>query len=383
MARDKTKFILIGVILLLLFLWSKKDDTFRFFGSSPTAKSLDFNASETDAESEPIIVSTDEKINIDVFEKVHPAVVNIATTTLGMNFWMEVIPRQGQGSGFIIDSRGYIMTNNHVVANAQEIIVTMSKGKKIQATLVGRDPRSDLAVIKISPGEVDRVARLGDSESVRPGQKAIAIGNPFGLSHTLTTGIVSALNRSIRTEDGNQIDDLIQTDAAINPGNSGGPLLNSNGDVIGINTAIFSLSGGYQGIGFAIPINLAKHVATQLITSGKVARAWLGISGISITPSLSEGLNLGVEEGVLIVQVVRGSPAYQARLKGGSREVAIGGIRLRLGGDIITAIDEKNISDMEQLVRLLSKMRVGQTLKLNIFRDGLPREINVLLAESP
>jgi len=176
---------------------------------------------------------------------------------------------------------------------------------------------------------------------------------------------------------------LIQTDAAINPGNSGGPLLNSNGDVIGINTAIFSLSGGYQGIGFAIPINLAKHVATQLITSGKVARAWLGISGISITPSLSEGLNLSVEEGVLVVQVVRGSPAYQARLRGGSREVAVGGMRLRLGGDIITAVDGNNISDMEQLVRLLSKMRVGQALELHILRDGLPREINVLLAESP
>jgi len=140
MARDKTKFILIGVILLLLFLWSKKDDTFRFFGSSPTAKSLDFNASETDAESKPLIVSTDEKINIDVFEKVHPAVVNIATTTLGMNFWMEVIPRQGQGSGFIIDSRGYIMTNNHVVANAQEIIVTMSKGKRSRRPLLAGIP---------------------------------------------------------------------------------------------------------------------------------------------------------------------------------------------------------------------------------------------------
>ena len=383
MTKDKTKFILIGVTLVIIFLWSIKDDTSRFFSSSPTARSLQFNTTETHDESRPIIVSADEKINIDVFEKVHPAVVNIATTTLGMNFWMEVIPRQGQGSGFVIDSRGYIMTNNHVVANAQKILVTMAEGKKIQATLVGRDPRSDLAIIKISSGYVDRVARLGDSDDVRPGQKAIAIGNPFGLSHTLTTGIVSALNRSIRTEDGNQIDDLIQTDAAINPGNSGGPLLNSNGDVMGINTAIFSLSGGYQGIGFAIPINLAKDVATQLITSGKVARVWLGISGISITPGLSEGLNLGVEEGVLVVRVVKGSPAYEARLKGGQRNVAVGGIKLRLGGDIITAVDEKNIVDMEQLVRLLSKMKVGQTLKLHILRDGLSQEINVLLAESP
>ena len=275
------------------------------------------------------------------------------------------------------------MTNNHAVANAQKIIVTMADGKKIQATLVGRDPKSDLAVIRISPGDVDTVARLGDSDSVRPGQKAIAIGNPFGLSHTLTTGIVSALDRSIRTEDRNQIDDLIQTDAAINPGNSGGPLLNSNGDVIGINTAIFSVSGGYQGIGFAIPINLAKHVATQLITKGKVARPWLGISGISITRDLSDGLGLGVNEGVMVVQVVRGGPADQARLRGGNREVAIGGVRIRLGGDIIVAVDSKSVSDMKQLVRRLSKMRVGQTLTLNILRDGIPRDINVLLAESP
>ena len=383
MTKDRTKFILIGAILLLLFLWFKKDEPSRFFDSRPTARSLDFNTSETDGKDRAIVVSADEKINIDVFEKVHPAVVNIATTTLGMNFWMEIIPRQGQGSGFVIDNHGYIMTNNHVVANAQKIIVTMADGEKIQATLVGRDPGSDLAVIRISPGEVNAVARLGDSDSVRPGQKAIAIGNPFGLSHTLTTGIVSALKRSIRTEDGNQIDDLIQTDAAINPGNSGGPLLNSNGEVIGINTAIFSVSGGYQGIGFAIPINLARDVATQLITAGKVARPWLGISGISITRNLSEGLGLRVQEGVMVVQVIRGSPAHQARLRGGNREVAIGGVRFRLGGDIITAIDDTRVSGMEQLVRRVNKMRVGQTLTLNILRDGLHQEISVLLAERP
>jgi len=383
MTKDKAKFILIAAILLLAFLWFKEDKPSRFFETRPTAKSLDFNAPDSDATSRPVIVSADEKINIDVFERVHPAVVNIATTTLGMNFWMEIIPRQGQGSGFVIDNRGYIMTNNHVVANAQKITVTMANSKKVQATLVGRDPRSDLAVIRISPKEVHSVARLGDSESVRPGQKAIAIGNPFGLSHTLTTGIVSALNRSIRTEDGNQIDDLIQTDAAINPGNSGGPLLNSNGDVIGVNTAIFSVSGGYLGIGFAIPINVAKKIATQLITAGKVARPWLGISGISITPDLSEGLGLGVEEGVLVVQVVRGGPAYQANVRGGNREVAIGGVRVRLGGDIITAIDDRRISDMEQLVRRIDDMQVGQTFTLHILRNGFHREIKVLLAERP
>jgi len=383
MTKDKTKLILIGAILLLAFLWFSKDEPSRFFESRPTAQSLDFNATGTDPASRPVIVSADEKINIDVFEKVHPAVVNIATTTLGMNFWMEIIPRQGQGSGFVIDNRGYILTNSHVVANAQKITVTMADGRKLQATLVGRDPSSDLAVIRIASREVNAVARLGDSGTVRPGQKAIAIGNPFGLSHTLTTGIVSALSRSIRTEDGNQMDDLIQTDAAINPGNSGGPLLNSNGDVIGVNTAIFSLSGGYQGIGFAIPVNLAKEVATQLITSGKVARPWLGISGVSITRDISEGLGLSVKEGVLVVQVVRGGPADQADLRGGNREVAIDGVRFRLGGDIITAINDKRISNMEQLVRQVSEMRVGETLSVHIVRNGRHQELRVLLAERP
>ncbi|HEJ84235.1 MAG TPA: trypsin-like serine protease [Desulfobacteraceae bacterium] len=383
MTKDKAKYILIGIIVLLAFLWFKKDDPSRFFDSRPTAQSLDYNVPDSGGQSRPVVVSADEKINIDVFETVHPAVVNIATTTLGMNFWMEVIPQQGQGSGFVIDNRGYIMTNNHVVANAQNITVTMADGKKIQATLVGRDPASDLAVIRIPSREVHAVARLADSDGIRPGQKAIAIGNPFGLTHTLTTGIVSALHRSIRTGEGTQMDDLIQTDAAINPGNSGGPLLNSNGDVIGVNTAIFSLSGGYQGIGFAIPINLAKEVATQLITSGRVARPWLGISGISITNDISKGLGLSVQEGVLVVQVIRGGPADQAGLRGGNREVAIGGVRFHLGGDIITAINEHPVRGMEKLVKQISGMRVGETLTLHIVRDGRQLEIRVLLSERP
>jgi S1-C subfamily serine protease len=310
MWRYSTKTIWIVLLLIFLFLWFKKEDRSIFTEKRPTVESLDFNTPNTAVVAQPAVYSSDEKINVAVFEKAHPAVVNIASTTLSMNFWMEVIPRQGQGSGFIIDRRGYILTNNHVVAKAQKLTVTMATGKRIDATLVGRDPGTDLAVIRIPPGDVEAVATLGDSDNLRPGRKAIAIGNPFGLSHTLTTGIVSALHRSIRTEDGNEIEDLIQTDAAINPGNSGGPLLNSNGDVIGINTAIFSLSGGYQGIGFAIPINLAKRVAEQLITSGRVARPWLGISGLSLSPSLAEGLGLGASQGVLVVQVFPGGPAH-------------------------------------------------------------------------
>ncbi len=383
MTNFKAKHLWLALIILLMLFWFNRNELFVFSQTEPRAESLDFNQTVSDSESRPVIVSADEKINIEVFERVHPAVVNIATITLSMNFWLELVPRQGQGSGFIIDNKGYILTNSHVVAKAQKITVTMANGAKIPATLVGRDPVSDLAVIKIPSRHVGGIAILGDSDKIKVGQKTIAIGNPFGLSHTLTTGIISALNRSIRTEDGHQIDNLIQTDAAINPGNSGGPLLNSNGEVIGINVAIYSMSGGYQGIGFAIPVNYAKFVATELITSGKVARPWLGITGISVSPALSEGLGLGVQHGVLVVEVVRGSPAYHAGLRGGHREVIVGSMRLPVGGDIIAGIDEHEITDMEQMIRLLDKLRVGQTVTLKIYRNGQLMELEVLLTERP
>ena len=377
------KYLWLIIIILLILIWLNRDDLSRILGPRPSADSLEFNRPKSISDNRPIIVSRDEEINIDVFQKVHPAVVNIVATTLSVNFWMQIIPREGQGSGFIIDRKGYILTNNHVVAKAQRIIVTLSGGKKIAASLVGRDPASDLAVIRIPSGDADIAAPLGDSDQIRVGQKAIAIGNPFGLSHTLTTGIVSALNRSIMTEENLQIDDLIQTDAAINPGNSGGPLLNSNGEVIGINTAIFSLSGGYQGIGFAIPINRAKEVATELITSGRVANPWLGISNITITRELSRKLALGVDRGVLIVRVIPGSPADQAGLRGGNRRVIIGGMELLIGGDAITAIDGHPVNDSEELASLLNKMKVGQNITLRIYRDKGPGDVSVTLAEKP
>ena len=383
MWRYSNKTIWFALLLVFLFMWFKKENGPVFQEKRPTVQSLDFNNPQTAMVAKPAVYSSDEEINVKVFEKAHPAVVNIASTTLSMNFWMEVIPRQGQGSGFIIDRRGYILTNNHVVAKAQKLTVTTAKGKKIDATLVGRDPRTDLAVIRIPAGDVEAVATLGNSDKVRPGRKAIAIGNPFGLSHTLTTGIISAVHRSIRTEDGNEIEDLIQTDAAINPGNSGGPLLDSNGDVIGINTAIFSLSGGYQGIGFAIPINLAKRVATQLITSGRVARPWLGISGLSLSPYLSESLGFNVKKGVLVVQVLPGGPAYRAGLKGGDREVLIRGFRIALGGDIITDIDGTTVEDMKQLVHHVEQMEVSATADLGIIRKGFRKRIRVKLTERP
>jgi serine protease Do len=381
--NKRSRYTWIILIILAVLIWMNRHEITGIFHTRPKAESLEFNQPRQPAESTPIIVSVDEKINIDVFEKVHPAVVNIVATTLSVNFWMEIIPREGQGSGFIIDREGYILTNNHVVEKAQKITVTLSDGRKIAASLVGRDPTSDLAVIKIPSGKANMAASLGDSDQVRVGQKAIAIGNPFGLSHTLTTGIVSALRRSIMTGENAQIDDLIQTDAAINPGNSGGPLLNSNGEVIGINTAIFSLSGGYQGIGFAIPINRAKEVATQLITAGRVARPWLGITGVSINEEVSKELGLGVENGVLIVKTLPGGPADQAGLQGGSSRVIIGGMQLLIGGDVITSIEGEKITNMQDLVRTIDKLSVGQNITLGIYRNNQFVDLRVTLTERP
>jgi putative serine protease PepD len=389
-----------ALIILLVLLWVKKDEislvmnsrlgteSLQFAkqdgvaNSQPKSEPLQLAKQEPVSQNRPVIVSSDEEINIDVFEKVHPAVVNIAATTLSYNFWMQIIPTEGQGSGFIIDKKGYILTNNHVVENAQKIIVTLASGEKLSATLVGRDSASDLAIIKISEGNINNVATLGDSDKLKVGQKAIAIGNPFGLGHTLTTGIVSALNRSIITSENVQIDNLIQTDTAINPGNSGGPLLNSNGEVIGINAVIYSLSGGYEGIGFAIPINRAKEVAAELITSGHVARPWLGIEQINIS-ELSGYLDLGVNNGVLIIQTIPESPADQSGLRGGNRTVIIGRYRLPIGGDIITAIDNDPISNETDIDRVLNKKKVGNTVNVKIFRNGRILEIPVTLMEKP
>jgi serine protease Do len=376
------KYVWLALIILFFFIWQKKDDISTLLQTRPTLDSLEFIQTADSIENRPVIFSDDEEVNIDVFQKIHPAVVNITTTTLSYNFWMQIIPTEGMGSGFIIDRKGYILTNNHVVENAQDIVVTMSGDIKLSATLVGRDPDSDLAVIKIPSEGIDVIAPLGDSDNVRVGQKAIAIGNPFGFGHTLTTGIVSALNRSIITSDNIRIDDLIQTDAAINPGNSGGPLLNSSGEVIGINTVIYTRSGGYQGIGFAIPINRAKEVAAELITSGRVARPWLGITQISIN-ELSAYLDFGVNNGVLIVQVISGSPADRAGLKGGNRSIIIGRYRLPIGGDIITAIDDVPISAETDIDRVLNKKKVGDTVNLKIYRNGRLLEVPVTLMERP
>ena len=310
-------------MVLFLLIWAvfQMEPLEELLERRPDPEDLAFNRESPDDSTRPIVVSADAKINVDVFRAVGPAVVNISATTLRLNYWMEAIPQSGVGTGFCIDPNGYILTNNHVVANAQRLTVTFSNGKKVQARLVGRDPHSDLAVIKVPSRHILGTATLGNSDALQVGQKTLAIGNPFGLANTLTTGIISALDRSLRTRDGTSLDGLIQTDAAINPGNSGGPLLNASGEVIGINSAIYSQSGGYQGIGFAIPVNKARRVASELIGAGRVARPWLGISGYTVTADLADAHNLDAREGVLVVDVLDGSPADAAGLRGGVREV--------------------------------------------------------------
>jgi S1-C subfamily serine protease len=398
MNNKSGKYIWMILIILLIVVWARKDNLYLIINPRPEVESLQFakqdGISENIAiaapgiqtpvpEKKTFVVSSDEQININVFEKVHAAVVNIATTTLSVNFWMQVTPQQGQGSGFIIDKRGYILTNNHVVDNASKITVTLSNGKKLAATLVGRDAESDLAVIKVTDAAVNDVVELGDSNALRVGQKTLAIGNPFGLGQTLTSGIVSALRRSIRTEEDIQIDDVIQTDAPINPGNSGGPLLNSSGEVIGINTSIFTTSGGYQGIGFAIPINRAKEIAAQLISTGKVARPWLGAAATVPVNELSQYVDLGIDKGLLLVQIYENSPADKAGLRGGDRMVIVGRYRLLIGGDIIISIDNNPISEDDDIDRIISRKKIGDKITVKIFRDGRLIDVPVTLTEKP
>jgi serine protease Do len=381
MDRRIIKQIILVIILLFIFLWVKKDSLITYAGLRPAAETLDFNEQPKETQNRPIVISSDEEINIRVFEKCHPAVVNISTVTLSVNFFRQITPREGQGSGFIIDRRGYILTNNHVVEKAQEIRVTLANGEKLPATLIGRDPYSDIAVIKIAPEKVNVAVPLGDSDKIKVGQKAIAIGNPFGLSHTLTTGIISALGRSIETENGIEIDEIIQTDAAINPGNSGGPLLNSSGEVIGINTAIFSLSGGNQGIGFAIPINRAKEIASNIITTGRVPRPWLGIESVAIDDQLAYALGFPAGFGLLIQKIFPGSSADQAGFRGGDRYAIVGGLQIIIGGDLIVSIDNEKITDNRRLVSILNKKKIGQKIVIEFYRGKRLMKQEVVLTE--
>jgi putative serine protease PepD len=330
-------------------------------------------------------LTPEEEIVIGVYRAASPGVVFITSTVLSQDFFFRVVPERGSGSGFIIDDRGYILTNNHVVENADTLEVTLADKSKVPAKLVGRDPNNDLAVIKITaPREKLSPLRLGDSGQLQVGQLAIAIGNPFGLDRTVTRGVVSAVGRSLKSETGRQIRNVIQTDAAINPGNSGGPLLNSRGEVIGINTAIFSPSGGSVGIGFAVPVNTAKKLLPQLIARGRASHPWMGISGLDITPAVARTLSLPVTEGVMIAQVAPNGPAAKAGLRGSQRRVRVGNVMVGVGGDIVKGLDGEKIASVDDLTAFLDeRKKPGDDIRVDVLRDGKPIEIVVRLGELP
>lgn len=330
-------------------------------------------------------LTPEEEIVIGVYRAASPGVVHITSIVLSQDFFFRIVPERGTGSGFIVDDRGYILTNNHVVENADSLEVTLADKIKVPAKLVGRDPNNDIAVIRIAlPREKLTPLRLGDSSQLQVGQMAIAIGNPFGLDRTVTRGVVSALGRSLKADTGRQIRNVIQTDAAINPGNSGGPLLNSRGEVIGINTAIFTPSGGSVGIGFAIPVNTAKKLLPQLIARGRVSHPWLGINGMDITADLARALDLPVKEGVMIAQVVSGGPAARAGLRGAQRRARVRNYILAVGGDIIVGLDGRKIATVDDLTAVLDETKkAGEEVRVDVLRDGKPLTVVTRLGELP
>jgi S1-C subfamily serine protease len=323
-----------------------------------------------------------ETENINIYKQASPAVANIVTRTVEYDFFFNPVPIEGAGSGFLIDTDGHILTNYHVVQGAQTIEVTLGDQSRFKAKLIGADSRNDIALIKIEPkGRKLTPLQLGDSRNLLVGQRVLAIGNPFGFQSTLTTGIVSSLGRTVQTSESTFIDEAIQTDAAINRGNSGGPLLNSHGEVIGINSAIYAPTGTTAGIGFAIPINTARRVAEDLISQGRVRRATLGVEGRALWPGLAEALHLSVEKGILVERVTPGGPAAQAGIRGGTKSVLAGLQELRIGGDVLVAVDGKPITSQMDLNLLLNRARPGDTITLTIFRDGKKMDVPVKLGE--
>ncbi len=322
----------------------------------------------------------EEQNNISVYKKNIPSVVNVTSRAMTFDFFYGLVPQEGQGSGFVIDKEGHILTNYHVIADARQVEVTLHNRKKYKATVVGSDPAHDLAVIQIKAQDLVP-AILGDSRNLQVGQKVYAIGNPFGLAGTMTRGIVSSI-RPVREPNGAYIDEAIQTDAAINPGNSGGPLMNWHGEVIGINTMILSNVGQNAGIGFAIPINTAKAVLNDLMTLGRVRRPALGVRTIPISPELADEIGLASDYGLLIVQVTPGSAADQAGLRAGTERAYLGNTPIMLGGDLIVAIDDQKVQDEDDLAQTLNNHRAGDTIKITIYRGKKKMDVNVPLGEA-
>ncbi len=377
--------ILIIVLLLFGGFWFITTHLSPIFsGGRPTLTGSNGSGAPlelTEAHAAPTYDS-EEQNNIAIYKKVLPSVVNITSTTLVFDFFYGTVPQQGQGSGFILDKAGHILTNFHVVQGANRgIEVQLSNKRRYPARVVGNDKAHDLALLQIDAPNLEPVT-LADSSQLNVGQKVYAIGNPFGLSGTMTRGIISSI-RSIRNADGAPIEDAIQTDAAINPGNSGGPLLNSSGEVIGINTMIAS-NGADQssGIGFAIPINTAKAVLADLIRYGRVKLPSLGIKSYAIGPDLASQMGLAADSGVLILRVLPGGAAERAGLRGGNEQAYVGNTPIMLGGDLIVAIDGQEVADPEDINAIMEKHQAGDTVSVTIWRGRRQMTIKLILGEA-
>ena len=324
----------------------------------------------------------DEQAMVELYDRVSPAVVNITNrrTAPGDEF-----PSGGAGSGVIFDGRGYILTNNHVVDDATTLEVRLPGGVSLPATLIGRDPSNDLAIVKIdAPNEKLVVATLGNSDELKPGQFGVAIGNPFGLERTITTGVISSVGRTRSNSTGRPIRNMIQTDAAINPGNSGGPLLNSRGEVVGINTAIESPVRGSVGIGFAVPINTAKLFMPKMLAGEKILHPWLGISGVIMTPATAKDLGVDQSEGVYVAEVVPNSPAAKSGLRGaGARATGAASSTMPKGGDIIVAIGGRKTAKTDDISSYLDTKQVGENVQIEIVREGSRQTLTATLQEWP
>jgi S1-C subfamily serine protease len=383
MQSNRGRLLLVALILVLGAYWvgarygprqAESVEARRLGGG--TGLALKPSADHGDA------LTEEESINVRIYRQASPAVANILTKATEYDFFMDPVPVEGAGSGFIIDPKGFILTNYHVVAGAQTIEVILGDQTRYPAKFVGADQRNDVALIKIDPKGKDLAAlTLGDSSTLQVGQKVLAIGDPFGFQSTLTTGVVSAIGRTVQTSQSTFIDEAIQTDASINRGNSGGPLINTHGEVIGINSAIYTPSGTTAGIGFAIPINSAKLIANDLMTEGRVRRAYLGVQTVPVSGWLAQALDLPVQEGLLVEQTTKGSPAAVSGLHGGDRVASAGMRRIVIGGDVIVALDGQKVANQFDMNVLLNRKRPGETVSVTVYRGAKKMDIAVKLGE--
>ncbi len=382
----------IATFVLSMVFWNiqkgKKEPVILSYKDAPLNEIEEYQLPESASTLQPVNTlsdrfTEDEKNNIAIYNQLNSAVVNITTEVIAYNWFLEPIPQAGgSGSGSIIDSKGIILTNTHVVEKAYKVYVNLSDGSQFEGKVIGKDLENDLAVIQINPkGKTLNTIPFGSSAKLQIGQKVLAIGNPFGYDRTLTTGIISGLARPMRTSRNLVIQNMIQTDASINPGNSGGPLINSKGEMVGINTMIFSPSGGSVGIGFAVPVDTARRVIPDLVRYGEVKRGWLDITPVQLNASIVRYANLPVSKGILVSKVAKGGFAAQAGIRGGSEGVRYGNSIIYLGGDIIVEVDGQKIVGYTDLFSALEDNKPNDLVSVVVNRNGKEIEFAVRLVQ--